>query len=147
MDETISDSSSEDEINILNLNVNVLSEKTLNEMFQVDDATGPSSSNIQLPAEYEALNIDPAIAGPSSAASSIQPCDHGQTLNMQSKDAGGPLTPNIIRNDAGSSALKTTNASIRTPIGLFKFALFSLHLFLIYFQVRYKICLRSTCHV
>lgn len=141
VDETIAYSSSEDEINPLNQNLQVLAERTLHEMFQINDATGPSSNIQPLIAEPSPSNIQPLNAEPSSniqppngASSNVQllndarhsssniqtPSDTGLNLNIQYDDAG-PSTPSIIRNDTSNLqalSLKPTNKSILTPIGL-----------------------------
>lgn len=107
MNEVNSDSSSEDEINPLNQNLQLL-------------AAGPSSNIQSLNAEPSSANLKTFEAESSNIQ---QPCDAGLlNLNIQIDDAG-PLTPS---NDARSSSynlqvnvLKRTNASILTPIGLF----------------------------
>lgn len=130
MDEIDSDSSSEDDgtrINPLNQNLQVLAERTLLEMFQSNNATGPSSSDIQPPnTEPSSLNIQPLNGGPSSAFL-VHDARPSSLINILPEDSG-PLTPSIIRNDAGSSnlqAFKPTHASILTPIGWFSFSLLS----------------------
>lgn len=111
VNEIHSDSSSEDEIQPLNLNVQVSSaERTLHDIVPLDVATGSSANilNLRSHAEESSLNFQPIDAGSSSTVKTIDagslsivpPIEAGFSFpNIQARDAR-PLTPSIIRIDA-----------------------------------------------
>lgn len=149
VDETNEDSSSEDETNILNQNLQVLAERKLVEM---NDQPGTSASNLEtfhagpssniqplnsepsapitktIDAETSSLNIQSCDAGPSNSTPSITRNDTGRfTVGLKLNDAD-ILTSSITRIDADSSssnlqahssAFKLVHESILTPIGLY----------------------------